>query len=113
MADAARSTVSFGAGYDPPNAGSPTEYDTLNPYSRAACAMPVVPARCTSWMNALLHDSANALRKSVVPRPSPWKLWNVRPSTTSVGGHVIGVDGDAPAPSTAVDVMILNVLPGA
>jgi hypothetical protein len=65
-------------------------------------------------MNAVLQDWAKAVRRLMLPNASPSSLWNTSPSTVRVGGQVAGLCGVSPlSPMRAVDVMVLNVDPGA
>src|SRR5262249_8009249 len=112
MADAARSALSAGFGYEPPAASTPSDQSALKPKDAAALSRAPAGSFVASPMNALLHEIANASLRSSDPPASASKFLNVRPSTVSVAGHGAGVAPLSPAPSRAADVTILNVDPG-
>ena len=112
IADAASSAASRGVGYEPPRTSMPSVQWALNPNEVAALPNASAGSLSARPMNALLHDFANAVARSIAPGASPSKLVNDSPSTVIVAGHGAGVAALLPPVSSAVDVTTLNVDPG-
>src|SRR5215475_10689294 len=112
-ASAAKSTVSRGVSKWHSLAGMPSLCLELKPNSCAIDASEEPDSRWVASMaNVVLHDTANALSRLVVPKCSSSKLWNFRPPSVTVGGHCTVLFGRIPRLARADAVTILKVEPG-
>src|SRR5215472_12222919 len=107
------STCWCGVAKCPSVAGMPSAGLALKPNSFAVDPSDD-PSRCcvASIAKVVLHDTANAFSRLVLPRRSLSKLWNVRPPIVTVDGHCTAVEGRSPFLESAEAVTTLNVEPG-
>src|SRR5918992_966041 len=110
---AANSTTSRGVGKDERAADTPGRSGVLSPNCRAAVTSCCLVRRWVAWVaNTVLHDLANAVRKSISPNSSCSKLRISRPLMFAVLAHGTRDRGDSPSASSAAAVTTLNVDPG-